>query len=130
MERRVFIAVLLSFVVLYTYQTYFAPAPPAPPAAGAKPAAARRRAGARRQCATPGASPVAVPSEPSRIGARRDAARESLVESETLRVVFTNRGARILHWQLKNYRDTAGRSSIWCPRTCRRTSRVPFTLTA
>jgi len=31
MERRVFIAVLLSFVVLYSYQTYFAP-PPATPA--------------------------------------------------------------------------------------------------
>jgi len=34
MERRVFIAVLMSFVVLYTYQTYFAPPPQDKPPAG------------------------------------------------------------------------------------------------
>ena len=109
MERRVFIAVLLSFVVLYTYQTYFAPAPPKTPAAGAKPAAAASAPARDAPAASPAAKPAAGPSEPvplSLLGETQP--REITVETDTLRVVFTNRGARILHWQLKNYRDTAG----------------------
>ena len=33
MERRVLLAISLSFLVLFVYQTYFAPPPPAPAAA-------------------------------------------------------------------------------------------------
>jgi len=109
MERRVFIAVLLSFVVLYTYQTYLAPPPPATPAAGAKPAAAAPTPAPGASAASPVASPAAVPSEPAPASVLGETQpREITVETDTLRVVFTNRGARILHWQLKNYRDTEG----------------------
>jgi YidC/Oxa1 family membrane protein insertase len=34
-------------------------------------------------------------------------AREVTVETPTVRIVFSNRGARVVHWQLKKYRDTA-----------------------
>jgi YidC/Oxa1 family membrane protein insertase len=108
MERRVFIAVLLSFVVLYSYQTYFAPAPPA---TTAKPPAASTTA----ETPTTGAEPAA-PSAPTPAAAPPEAevkalvgeqqAREITVETPTARVVFTNRGARVVRWQLKSYRDT------------------------
>src|SRR5688572_8210419 len=108
MERRVFIAVLLSFVVLYTYQTYLAP-PPATPAAGAKPATAAPTPAPGASTASAVATPAAVPSEPAPASVLGETQpREITVETDTLRVVFTNRGARILHWQLKNYRDTEG----------------------
>ena len=48
MERRVFIAVLLSFVVLYRYQTYFAPPPP-PPTGEAASVVVRARDGCGRR---------------------------------------------------------------------------------
>src|SRR6188768_901035 len=112
MERRVFIAVLLSFVVLYTYQTYFAPPPPKTPAAAAKPAAAAPGPAPGANAPAADSSPAAATSassEPPPIPVLGETqAREIVVETDTLRVVFTNRGARILHWQLKNYRDKAG----------------------
>ena len=48
--------------------------------------------------ATP--EPAAQISEPSE--------REIVVETATSQVVLTNRGGRILHWRLKDYRDSAG----------------------
>jgi YidC/Oxa1 family membrane protein insertase len=106
MERRVFIAVLLSFVVLYSYQTYFAPLPPTtsgkPPASSAPAAAAPG--------ATPGASVPADPAQPPAPEVKalvgESAPREVTVETPTARVVFTNRGGRVVHWHLKTYRDS------------------------
>jgi YidC/Oxa1 family membrane protein insertase len=105
MERRVFIAVLLSFVVLYTYQTYFSPPPPA--STSKPPAASTPSVGATAGAPAP-ASPVA-PAEPevkSLVG--EEQARDITVETPTVRVVFTNRGGYVRRWLLKNYRDTSG----------------------
>jgi YidC/Oxa1 family membrane protein insertase len=104
MERRVFIAVLLSFVVLYSYQTYFAPPPPQPgkpPAASAPPAT-----GAKPAAASPAPSAAAAPSEPAPAAVLGETqAREITVETATARIVFTNQGGRVLHWYLKSYQD-------------------------
>jgi YidC/Oxa1 family membrane protein insertase len=132
MERRVFIAVLLSFAVLYTYQTYFSPPTPdasktpgsstaAPAADGAKPAAA------------PASPPVAAPEpgEPvpvSVLGEQQ--AREVTVETPTARVVFTNRGARVVHWYLKNYRDVNGENVDLVPSDLPESEPHPFSLQA
>jgi len=104
MERRVFIAVLLSFVVLYTYQTYFAPQPPQPgkPPAAAAPAAT----GAKPSSSAPAAAAAAAPSEPAPASVLGETqAREITVETSTARIVFTNQGGRVLHWYLKSYQD-------------------------
>ncbi len=110
MERRVFIAVLLSFVVLYSYQTYFAP--PAPTTAGKPPAASATgtpSTGASPAASTPApaaAAPTAEPEARALVGEQQP--REITVETATSRIVFTNRGGRVVRWQLKSYRDTIG----------------------
>src|SRR5690349_19186993 len=124
MERRVFIAVLLSFVVLYTYQTYFAPPPPKLPAAS--PSSAPAGAGAT---ATAGSKPAAAPAPtvPLAESVVGDAAeRPIVVDTPTARVTFTNKGARVLHWQLKQYRDTNGELVDLVPSNLPATEMVPF----
>ena len=98
MERRVLLAVLLSFLVLYGYQAML-PTPPDPkPAQAQKPQASSRhraeRVG-RRAASNPTAS---VQGEPRDRGAGRPRAavpeREIVVETRDVRGVFTTRGAR------------------------------------
>src|SRR5215213_9960524 len=107
MERRVLLAVILSFAVLYAYSTFFAPPPPTPSSNAQKPAAATTPA-------EPGATPAAtLPTEAAAAPAPQaivaDAAeREIVVETQTVEAVFSNRGGRMLHWRLKEYRDDQG----------------------
>jgi YidC/Oxa1 family membrane protein insertase len=112
-ERRLLLAVALSLLVLTAYQFLF-PTAPAP----------------RRPATGPSAAPSAGPSVPARpmaagaaaagVTARPTAAppvaqvadeRERRVElqGEQVTVAFSNRGARLVSWQLKRFRDAKGR---------------------
>src|SRR6188472_131105 len=98
MERRVLIAVFLSFLVLYGYQALFAPPPP-PPASTTKESPARPAGSPPAATAQPA---PAQPSEPAPALVTGDTSeREIVVETATVHAVFSNRGARIIHWQLK-----------------------------
>jgi YidC/Oxa1 family membrane protein insertase len=107
MERRVLLAVLLSFVVLYAYQAMF----PVPQKAGQQQAAQPSKVATAPNAAAPEpANPkpsVQVPAEAAS-DAPAVAARDLVVENGDLRAVFTTRGAVIKSWQLKKYRDSAG----------------------
>src|SRR6185503_19444797 len=115
MERRVFIAIVLSFLVLYFYQTYVAPSPPPAPKPAASsaptPSAAPSSAGAAPSTpSSPPPSGAALSSgsrEPQAV-VSDTAEREITVETAKVTAVFTNRGGRLLHWRLKDYRDTRG----------------------
>ena len=130
MERRVFIAVLLSFVVLYSYQTYFAP----PPATPAKPPAASSPSSPAAAPATGTTAPTSstpADSEPEAVAVLGDTQpREITVDTPTARIVFTNRGAQVLRWQLKNYRDTASGMVDLVPSDVPSTEPRPFSLQA
>jgi YidC/Oxa1 family membrane protein insertase len=108
MERRVLVAISLSFAVLFLYQALFLPAPPPqnvtapapvesprPPADAGAVSAAPVPANASSPAATVAAAPLVGDAEE----------REIVVETAAVRAVFTNRGARLRHWQLKNYTD-------------------------
>jgi YidC/Oxa1 family membrane protein insertase len=104
MEKRVLLAVSLSFVVLVLYQTLFVKQPP-------------RRA-APPPPAPPAAATIAPPSPPADQDSAStaatgivsdDAEREIVVESPLVRAVFSNRGAELKSWQLKKYFDNQGR---------------------
>jgi YidC/Oxa1 family membrane protein insertase len=136
MERRVFIAIVLSFLVLFFYQTYFAPPPP--PAA--KPAASSSSPTAPAQSPSTGTVPPA-PSSTSQTGAAVSsgsphpqavvsdtAEREITVDTAKVTAVFTNRGARLLHWRLKDYRDNRGEPVDLVASGLPASEALPFTL--
>jgi YidC/Oxa1 family membrane protein insertase len=105
MERRVFIAILLCFVVLYGYQALFPPPPPPPVVESTQ--------AVTSQAPDP---PVSVDTEPVQELAgdqpqavtTEEAEREIVVDTTTVQAVFTNRGGRVLHWRLKDHREKSG----------------------
>jgi YidC/Oxa1 family membrane protein insertase len=133
MERRVFIAILLSMVVFYGYQTMFPPpeAPKPPPTAAnpssAETAASEETVATPEQTATPGAK--AVSAEPAPAGLTTEPAeREITVETARVQAVFSNRGARLVHWRLKDYRDARGEAVDLIPSSLPAGETTPFTL--
>jgi YidC/Oxa1 family membrane protein insertase len=118
MERRVLLAIVLSFLVIYLYQAFLAPPPrraPAPSSATApatQPGTQPQAGGA----AVPGAKPAPVeaapsptPSTPAAAPVVSDSAeREIRIESREYVATLTNRGARLKSWRLKHYLDEKG----------------------
>jgi YidC/Oxa1 family membrane protein insertase len=129
MERRVLLAIVLSFVILYAYQAFFVPPPPtrqAAPAAATGPAAT----GSATAEAPPAETAADLPSTtPAPQAVLADAAeREIVVETNTVQAVFTNRGARLLHWRLKDYRDDQGAPVDLVPSDLPTGTPAPFSL--
>jgi YidC/Oxa1 family membrane protein insertase len=108
MERRVFIAILLSFVVLYGYQALFVPPKPTPPMEQAKQAQPPPTS-IEAQAIKPAAEVPESARAPEPPALMTEAGeREIVVDTATSQVVLTNRGGRIVHWRLKDYRDLQG----------------------
>jgi YidC/Oxa1 family membrane protein insertase len=134
MEKRVLIAVFLSFLVLYAYQAIVPqPKRPAPrpaqdvatePAATA-PATPQPAAKAGSATAT-GDVPVPVPATPPLVGDTVE--RDIVVDAGTVRATFSNRGAIVKSWQLLRYLDQAGKPIDLVPAGLPASSPRPFTL--
>jgi YidC/Oxa1 family membrane protein insertase len=124
MERRVFIAILLSFAVLYGYQALFVP--PQKPAIDVVEPKERTS----QPLPPPAASPTAEkPSEPEPAAQISDPLeREIVVDTATTQIVLSNRGGRVLHWRLKDYRDGAGAPVDLIPTGVPADQPRPFTL--
>ena len=138
MERRVFIAVLLSFAVLYSYQALFVPPtpPPAAPTTGTAPASTATGTGSAKaptqQSSTQAAAPVAPADPVPDVGAEmvigEAAAREIVVDTKDARIVLTNRGASVVHWELKGYTNAQGAMVDLVPSGLPSDQLTPFTL--
>jgi YidC/Oxa1 family membrane protein insertase len=130
MEKRVLIAVVLSFLVLYGYQAYFVkPAPPKPKPAATLPAA-KDAAVAQAPASAPTAdtpAPSAAPAAPQALVAAA-AEQDVIVETRTVRAVFTNRGARLKSWRLKSYLDLDKRPQELVPTGMPPGTTLPFEL--
>jgi YidC/Oxa1 family membrane protein insertase len=118
MEKRVLVAVLLSFVVLYAYQAVMpAPKKPVKPKAAA-PASAPAIPGSEADASQtdglapaqpPAAEAASQPAEPAPAAVVTEAGERQIVVSTSLvRAVFSNRGAVITSWTLKHYTDHQG----------------------
>src|SRR5262245_37123141 len=116
MERRVLLAISLSFLVLFVYQTFFQQISP-PPGPGNSSVTVPTLPGAPATGTAPGesagpgapgaaAAPEATPPAATLVG--ETGGREIVIETDQVRAVFTNQGGRIRHWQLKKYRNAAG----------------------
>lgn len=114
MERRFFLAILLSFVVLYGYQALFVP-----PAPRTRPAQTDTESSASSSSNAAQTSSAIAPAVPSAQEEPRPTAepipvegesseREIVVDTATVQVVLTNRGGRVLHWRLKAFKDQSG----------------------
>lgn len=102
MERRVLVAIFLSFLVLYGYQSFIAK--PTPPASTATTANGSPAAPALP--VTPSAMPTASPDAPvADVVSGETAERDVQIETQRVIAVFTNRGARLKSWRLKDYQD-------------------------
>lgn len=109
MERRVLLAIVLSFLVIYLYQALFVkPVPKPNPASQAQ--------------SSPASGGAAVPPAPVEASSARDtttvsspapvlaetAERDVRVETEEVIATFTNRGGRLKSWRLKRFADDKG----------------------
>jgi YidC/Oxa1 family membrane protein insertase len=126
MERRVLVAIFLSFLVLYAYQAFFVK--PAPKTATATNGAAGSTssngstASGGTTTPTPAAAPGGAAPAPTPASQTLSAApapgttpliaapdeRDVRIETPHVVAVFTNRGARLKSWRLKAYKDNHG----------------------
>ena len=136
MEKRVLLAVVLSFLVLYGFQIMVPP--PEPPQPGVAPQQAPAAAGSPAQPAgtdAPGAaqSPqqpaTTAPVEPTAAPLVADSTeRDIVVENAAVHAVFTTRGGTLKSWRLKNYADGSGQPLELVPQDVPATAPGPFTL--
>ena len=111
MERRVLLAVVLSFVVLFGYQALIVKPTPKPPA----PAATTSTAPASTApVEAPGAPPVPTGPQPA-VLAGESTERRIVIETSRVKATFSNRGAILESWQLKDYLDSQGRPMDMVP---------------
>ncbi len=105
MERRVLLAIFLSFLVLWGYQA-LVPKPVPKPAATTAGDARPTPSGAGAPLAAPNPTVPAratAPSAATLVGAPDE--RDVRVETRDVVAVFTNRGARLKSWRLKHFLD-------------------------
>jgi YidC/Oxa1 family membrane protein insertase len=104
MERRVLVAIFLSFVVLYAYQAFIVkPAPKPPQGTSGTQTATRSTAAAKAASPAPAAAAPAVPAAAALVSDSTE--RDVRVETRDVIAVVTNRGARLKSWRLKKYLD-------------------------
>jgi YidC/Oxa1 family membrane protein insertase len=101
MEKRVLLAVLLSFLVLYGYQALFPP--PEPPKPGPKPAQSEPTAA---EPAKGQEAPQVQPVEAAPV-LSDSAERDVTFENDSVSAVFTTRGGALKSWRLKKYHDAS-----------------------
>jgi YidC/Oxa1 family membrane protein insertase len=128
MEKRVLLAVALSFVVLYGYQLLFPPSKPPQTSTAPPQASGSATAGNITSPPPAEAQPAEVPTAPQEapiVGDREE--RNIVVENDAVRAVFTNRGAVLKSWTLKHYKDRNGAPLDLVPQIVRGGPK-PFTL--
>src|SRR6266545_1512756 len=138
MEKRVLLAVVLSFVVLYAYQAMFAPPPKQPvkpssaaeaPAAAPSTSSTPAGAPAAAPSASPGAAAVPSPVASAAAPLVADAAeRDVTVENPSVQAVFTTRGGALKSWRLKKYQDVGREPLEIVPHNVPADTPRPFTL--
>lgn len=128
MERRVLLAISLSFLVLFLYQSFLAP--PAPPNQPAEPAAPQATGspttGLQGQPAP--AAPTIPPLPPPETVLGETDTRSITVETARVRATFSNRGARLERWELKDYYALDGGPLDLIPAAVSPAHAAPFSL--
>ena len=129
MERRVLIAVFLSFLVLYGYQSFVAPRPPTAPVEALTPPPPASTLPTPVASSLVQATPTPVVEGSTAITVLGDtSARDITVETATVLATLSNRGGRVIHWRLKDYRDSEGQPVDLVPSALPVDQPTPFSL--
>ena len=148
MERRVLLAITLSFLVLFLFQRFVMPPPASVPDASSgttagqaagnvsptspasqpiAPAAAPGTAQNTPQNTSPATTPApAAPVAATTVG--ESTPREFVVETSKVKASFSNRGGVITHWILKEFRNDSGQPLDLVPSGAGADAVKPFTL--
>jgi YidC/Oxa1 family membrane protein insertase len=130
MERRVLLAIFLSFLVLYFYQALVVKPVPKPPAAIATNTAAPQGSPAEAPPPAPKTPAPATVSAPTATALVGDATeRDVRLETRDVIAVFTNRGARLKSWRLKHFLDQKNEPLELVATELAGTQPLPFSLT-
>ncbi len=110
MERRVLIAITLSFLVIYAYQALFVKPAPKP---GAQPSSASTTQTPTASAPTapveaPTSKEAAPPASSATPVLAETVERDVRIETDDVIATFTNRGGRLKSWRLKHYPDEKG----------------------
>jgi YidC/Oxa1 family membrane protein insertase len=132
MERRILIAILLTFAVLTTWQWMF----PTPPPQSATNAASQNGSSTPGNNTAPsgstgssGAAASPAPTlPPVETVLAETAERTVTVENGVVRATFSNRGATLESWQLTDYRDANGKPVDLVPHDMPAGTTKPFSL--
>jgi YidC/Oxa1 family membrane protein insertase len=112
MERRVLLAIFLSFLVLSVYQALVVkPVPKRPPIAPAAAPAAESATPPAPVASTPPPATVNAPAERPQTATplvSESSERDLRIETNEVIALFTNRGAQLKSWRLKHYKDPKG----------------------
>jgi YidC/Oxa1 family membrane protein insertase len=109
MERRLLLAIVLTFVVLTAYQ-WLVPMPAPPPETRPAPAASTAPADPATQTPSPPPAAPAPVAAPAVETLRADTAERTVtVDNGVVRAVFSNRGATLVGWELLSYAGPDGR---------------------
>jgi len=136
MEKRVLIAVILSFVVLYAYQAIFPPPKPVDLKSSSTTSSAPVFPAQSAAASTAAQPPAENPSQQGQAEAATSAAplvadtieRDVTVENAAVTAVFTTRGGALKSWRLKKYQDAAGQALELVPHSVPEGTTRPFTL--
>jgi len=132
MEKRVFLAIFLSFLILALYQAYVVPPPVDPVAEGVPTTLAAGDETARQVDTSPGGA--VTPPEPSTVAPSSEPivsdvdARDVVVDTDAVHAVFSTAGAVLKSWQLKHYREPDGELFEMVPQNVPASQPKPFTL--
>jgi YidC/Oxa1 family membrane protein insertase len=129
MERRLLLAIVLTFIVLTAYQ-WLVPMPQ--PASQATPAAQTSTQAQAPRPAPAQAQPapaVQPPAPPAGAPVKADAAERTIaVDNGVVRAVFSNRGATLVAWELHQYRGADGKPVDLVPHNVPPDQPRPFSL--
>lgn len=132
MERRVLLAISLSFLVLFLYQALIiGPAPDVPPSAPPGSGVATGPTVPPQGSSAPPATPLLPPVPPptaEEIVVGDPAERTIVLENELVRATFTNRGGRLAGWELKQYQTSTGAPVDLIPDAVPASPVLPFSL--
>lgn len=127
MERRVLIALFMSFLVLYAYQAFFPgskPKPVTPPATSS----ATQGGATGPATAAPGTEAATPPTPTAAALVGETGERDVTIDTRQVTAVFTNKGGRLKSWKLKAYRDRNGNPLELIDASLASSQPLPFSL--